>query len=254
MAFALARGVAACFLTAVSFVDLLACVTDACCLHNAAPSYCACCCILGATLPNNDAARYRRLYQKRVGDVRLLGELYNYVLLDSGTLMATLYLILGHGRDSAASAVQLDPPGDCFRIRCGAQRPAASCACSGHRGPREGGCVRALVSAWARASLRWVQAALFFHRKAVTWLDVCFRVTTACAAGCQPIVNRCRCALAAWHAGQKSNRQSTATRAFAMLAQAGVHAATNGWQLFPPRQRTTPLGPLPRILPGVRTI
>ncbi|CAD7702075.1 unnamed protein product [Ostreobium quekettii] len=57
------------------------------------------------------------LYQRRVAHVRLLGELYNYRLLDSRTLFESLYWILNFGHDTPEDAMRLDPPGDTFRIR-----------------------------------------------------------------------------------------------------------------------------------------
>lgn len=51
--------------------------------------------------------------QRRVAEVKYLGELYNYRLIESGTIFYALYLLLNH----AAGDLTLDPPDDCFRIR-----------------------------------------------------------------------------------------------------------------------------------------
>jgi regulator of nonsense transcripts 2 len=56
-------------------------------------------------------------YQKRVGQMRLLGELYNYRIVDSRTVFDTLYALLAFGHDSPDSAAQLDPPTSYFRVR-----------------------------------------------------------------------------------------------------------------------------------------
>lgn len=57
------------------------------------------------------------LYQHRVADVRFLGELYNYCLIDSKTVFDTLYWILSFGRSTAEEMNKLDPPSDAFRIK-----------------------------------------------------------------------------------------------------------------------------------------
>jgi regulator of nonsense transcripts 2 len=49
--------------------------------------------------------------------MRLLGECYNYLLMDSRTLFEQLYSCLSHGHDSAERAAKLDPPDDFFRAR-----------------------------------------------------------------------------------------------------------------------------------------
>jgi hypothetical protein len=49
--------------------------------------------------------------------MRLLGECYNYLLLDSRTLFEQLYSCLSHGHDSGERAAKLDPPDDFFRVR-----------------------------------------------------------------------------------------------------------------------------------------
>ncbi|XP_027185335.1 regulator of nonsense transcripts UPF2 [Coffea eugenioides] len=56
------------------------------------------------------------MQQRRIANMRFLGELYNYELVDSSVIFDTLYLILvfGHG---TAEQDTLDPPEDCFRIR-----------------------------------------------------------------------------------------------------------------------------------------
>ncbi|KAK9825703.1 hypothetical protein WJX81_008105 [Elliptochloris bilobata] len=55
-------------------------------------------------------------YQRRVAHMRLLGELYNYRLLDSRTVFDTLYLLLAFGHEGADTAARLDPPGSTFHI------------------------------------------------------------------------------------------------------------------------------------------
>ncbi|KAL1191567.1 Regulator of nonsense transcripts UPF2 [Cardamine amara subsp. amara] len=54
--------------------------------------------------------------QKRLAHMRFLGELYNYVHVDSSVIFETLYLTLLYGHDTSEQEV-LDPPEDCFRIR-----------------------------------------------------------------------------------------------------------------------------------------
>ena len=56
-------------------------------------------------------------YQKRVGHMRLLGELYNYRIIDSRTVFDTLYTLLAFGHDSPETAALLDPPTSYFRVR-----------------------------------------------------------------------------------------------------------------------------------------
>ncbi|CAL8462985.1 g2519 [Coccomyxa elongata] len=56
-------------------------------------------------------------YQKRVGQMRLLGELYNYRIVDSRTIFDTLYTLLAFGHDSPETAAALDPPTSFFRVR-----------------------------------------------------------------------------------------------------------------------------------------
>lgn len=56
-------------------------------------------------------------YQKRLADVKLMGELYNYMLVDSRTVFDTLYMILGLGHEDPALSDRIDPPDDYFRIR-----------------------------------------------------------------------------------------------------------------------------------------
>eukprot|EP00899_Mesostigma_viride_P014202 jgi/Mesvir1/22783/Mv14173-RA.1 len=55
--------------------------------------------------------------QRRVATVRLLGELYNYRLVDSATILDTLFLLISFGRDSPEELEELDPPEDFFRLR-----------------------------------------------------------------------------------------------------------------------------------------
>lgn len=56
-------------------------------------------------------------YQKRVGQMRLLGELYNYRIVDSRTIFDTLYTLLAFGHDTPETAAALDPPTSYFRVR-----------------------------------------------------------------------------------------------------------------------------------------
>ncbi len=56
-------------------------------------------------------------YQKRVGQMRLLGELYNYRIVDSRTIFDTLYTLLAFGHDSPETAAAVDPPTSYFRVR-----------------------------------------------------------------------------------------------------------------------------------------
>ncbi|KAF8071278.1 UPF2 [Scenedesmus sp. PABB004] len=56
-------------------------------------------------------------YQQRLAQVRLLGECYNYMLLDSRAVFDVLYLLIGHGHESEEAALRLDPPDDFFRVR-----------------------------------------------------------------------------------------------------------------------------------------
>lgn len=55
-------------------------------------------------------------YQRRVGQMRLLGELYNYRLVDSRTIFDTLYMLLAFGHDSPEAIAALDPPTSYFRV------------------------------------------------------------------------------------------------------------------------------------------
>ena len=61
--------------------------------------------------------------QRRVAQARLLGELYNYRLLNSEGIFGALYLLLTHGYEQPPDAEQApawpacDPPEDCFRVR-----------------------------------------------------------------------------------------------------------------------------------------
>ncbi|GFR49425.1 hypothetical protein Agub_g11482, partial [Astrephomene gubernaculifera] len=57
------------------------------------------------------------MYQKRMADVRLLGELYNYMLCNSTPVFESLYLLLTFGHESPELADRLDPPDDFFRVR-----------------------------------------------------------------------------------------------------------------------------------------
>ncbi|KAL4437467.1 hypothetical protein ABPG77_003448 [Micractinium sp. CCAP 211/92] len=64
------------------------------------------------------------LYQRRVAAVRLLGELYNYKLVNSHVVFATLHLLLAYGHEAGTPPEvtrKLDPPANYFRIRlvCG---------------------------------------------------------------------------------------------------------------------------------------
>ncbi|EFN54863.1 hypothetical protein CHLNCDRAFT_134932 [Chlorella variabilis] len=59
-------------------------------------------------------------YQRRVAAVRLLGELYNYKLVNSQVIFATLHLILAYGHEQGTPpevSRRLDPPSNFFRIR-----------------------------------------------------------------------------------------------------------------------------------------
>ncbi|KAL3523412.1 hypothetical protein ACH5RR_016246 [Cinchona calisaya] len=56
------------------------------------------------------------MQQRRIANMRFIGELYNYELVDSSVIFDTLYLILMFGHGTAEQDV-LDPPEDCFRIR-----------------------------------------------------------------------------------------------------------------------------------------
>ncbi|KAK9868805.1 hypothetical protein WJX84_002149 [Apatococcus fuscideae] len=63
-------------------------------------------------------------YQRRMGHIVLLGEMYNYKLVDSRIIFDTLHLFLWYGNDNAEEAAVLDPPSDFFRTRlvCGLLR------------------------------------------------------------------------------------------------------------------------------------
>ncbi|KAI5440989.1 Regulator of nonsense transcripts upf2, variant 3 [Lathyrus oleraceus] len=56
------------------------------------------------------------MQQRRVANMRFLGELYNYKHADSSVIFETLYLILIYGHGTPEQDV-LDPPEDFFRIR-----------------------------------------------------------------------------------------------------------------------------------------
>ncbi|KAA6426413.1 MAG: hypothetical protein FRX49_03524 [Trebouxia sp. A1-2] len=56
-------------------------------------------------------------YQQRVGHMRLLGEMYNFRLVDSRVVFDTLYLLLSFGHESTEETERLDPPFSYFRIR-----------------------------------------------------------------------------------------------------------------------------------------
>ena len=56
-------------------------------------------------------------YQKRLADVKLLGELYNYQLFNNSPIYETLYLIITFGHESQEMMTKLDAPDDYFRIR-----------------------------------------------------------------------------------------------------------------------------------------
>ncbi|KAK9809827.1 hypothetical protein WJX73_010709 [Symbiochloris irregularis] len=56
-------------------------------------------------------------YQRRIGHMQLLGELYNYRVIDSRVVFDTLYLLLELGHDTPEAAQRLDPPDNFFRIR-----------------------------------------------------------------------------------------------------------------------------------------
>ncbi|GIM12927.1 hypothetical protein Vretimale_16172, partial [Volvox reticuliferus] len=64
-------------------------------------------------LENPGAGRY----QKRMADVRLLGELYNYMLCNSTPVFETLYLLVTFGHEVPELVDRLDPPDDFFRVR-----------------------------------------------------------------------------------------------------------------------------------------
>lgn len=56
------------------------------------------------------------MQQRRIAEMRFLGELYNYELVDSSVIFEMLYLILAFGHGTSEQDI-LDPPEDCFRIR-----------------------------------------------------------------------------------------------------------------------------------------
>ncbi|KAL5614330.1 uncharacterized protein BROUX77_000167 [Berkeleyomyces rouxiae] len=60
-----------------------------------------------------------RLYQKRVAEVRYLGELYNYRMLEHSIVFDTLWkvILFGYPGPPIPGANPLDPPDDVFRIR-----------------------------------------------------------------------------------------------------------------------------------------
>ena len=59
--------------------------------------------------------------QRRIAEVKYLGELYNYKMLDSPVIFDTLYRIVSFGHPSGTPSPErynsLDPPDDFFRIR-----------------------------------------------------------------------------------------------------------------------------------------
>ncbi|KAF9322104.1 hypothetical protein BG003_006949 [Podila horticola] len=59
--------------------------------------------------------------QKRIADVKFLGELYNYRMVDSPLIFNTLDTLISvgheHGRASPEKPSALDAPHDCFRVR-----------------------------------------------------------------------------------------------------------------------------------------
>jgi len=61
-------------------------------------------------------APYLSSYQRRLADVRLLAELYNYMLCNSGPVFEALHLLLAFGHGSMEEQ-HTDPPNDYFRIR-----------------------------------------------------------------------------------------------------------------------------------------
>jgi hypothetical protein len=54
-------------------------------------------------------------YQRQVGYIRLLGELYAYRIVDSRTIFDTLYTLLSFGHETPESAAQMDPLSSFFR-------------------------------------------------------------------------------------------------------------------------------------------
>ncbi|KAK9806738.1 hypothetical protein WJX72_000988 [[Myrmecia] bisecta] len=56
-------------------------------------------------------------YQRRVSHMRLLGEMYNYRLVDSKVVFDTLHLLLSFGHDTPEEAEMVDPAGNFFRVR-----------------------------------------------------------------------------------------------------------------------------------------
>ncbi|KAK3289206.1 Regulator of nonsense transcripts upf2 [Cymbomonas tetramitiformis] len=59
-------------------------------------------------------------HQRRIAQMRLVGELYNYRLVDSKVVFELLYMVLSWGYDAEAekeAVLELDPPCDFFRIR-----------------------------------------------------------------------------------------------------------------------------------------
>ncbi|GFH07186.1 predicted protein, partial [Haematococcus lacustris] len=69
-------------------------------------------------------------YQKRMADVRLLGELYNYMLCNSAPVFEALYLLVTAGHEDEEVAGRLDPADDYFRIRwAGSHRLPTAAAC-----------------------------------------------------------------------------------------------------------------------------
>ncbi len=55
--------------------------------------------------------------QRQVMNVKFLGELYNYCVVESQVVFDTLYLFITFGHTEGQEESPLDPPSDCFRIR-----------------------------------------------------------------------------------------------------------------------------------------
>ena len=56
-------------------------------------------------------------YQHRLAQLRLLGEAYNYMLLDSRAIFDVLYMLIGYGHEDQEVAAKMDPPDEFFRLR-----------------------------------------------------------------------------------------------------------------------------------------
>lgn len=108
--------------------------------------------------------------------MRLLGECYNYMLLDSRTLFELLYACLSHGHDSPESAARLDPPDDFFRVRMvrGAlwlpALPAGPASMPWLTGPGIGQAELLGMPTWCQASLL----------SPLCWLCPCLLETSGC--------------------------------------------------------------------------